>query len=150
MDTPKRQRILEAIRSRLEAIRTPEYATDAGDRVFVGEIPALGPDDPINAIAVVVGDSAPKYQAQHVFETVPIEVQAHVRVEQADTPYIDAETLLGDIVKAIESGDRTLGHLLKGTLEIGAIRTVPRDAGTTTIAIGITYNATYHRLWGQP
>jgi hypothetical protein len=146
-----RRLIIEAVRDRLTQIHPDPatgYLTDAGSRVFVGVEPALGPDDPVNAIVVVVGDSIPQIQNAGglVQETLPLEIQALTRTD-VNEPLLDAETLLSDCQRAIE-GDLTLGGLVKSKLRLGPTRVLPREPGMTTVGVSVTYAATWVRQLG--
>lgn len=144
-----RRQIIEAVRDRLQAIRPDDgYETDAGARVFVGVEPELGPDDPINAIVIVVGDSVPQMQngAGLVQEPLPLEIQALTRTDVED-PLLASETLLHDCQRAIE-GDLTLGGLVKSKLRLGPTRVVPREPGMTTVGVSVTYTAGWLRQLG--
>lgn len=150
MDAPKRQRILETVLARLQRITVENgRLTNAGERVYLGESPELGPDDPINAIAVMVQDTDVKFQGMNIYEVMPIEIQALARAD-IEAPYVSAEAVLGDIVAAIEQEDRTMGGLVLRQIELGTTRVVPREAGMTTVGVGITYFCPFVRAWGQP
>lgn len=148
----RRQMILTELLARARSISIDNgYATDAGERVFFGEAPEFGDSDqdPVNAIVMVVQDSQPQDRSQIVADTVAVEFQATARAD-LEQPYVAAEDLLSDIMRAVEQPDRTLGSLAKGEMAIGAIRTVPREPGMTSVAMGVTYVVPYHRRWGQP
>jgi hypothetical protein len=148
---PKRQQILEALAERLGAISVENgYLTNAGERVYLGETPELGNDDPVNAIAIVVQDTDTRYQGMQVLESIPIEIQALARAENLDAAYLSSESILGDIIRAVEQEDRTLGGLVKQQIQLGSTRTLPREPGMTTVGIGITYRTDFTRAWGQP
>lgn len=151
MSTSKRSAILNAVRARLETISVlTAYATNAGAQVFVGVEPELGPDDPRTAIVLFLGPVAPNQSRAIGYSTyrIPIVIQALASV-LIDDPMVAAEELLGDIMQAIEQADRTLGGILKGPLEDGEIQQVEgREAGTTTVGVGITYYAPHVRKWG--
>jgi hypothetical protein len=108
----------------------------------------LGADDPDTAIAIVVQDTAPQYQGENVFEVLPVEIQALAKAD-LDEPWIAAEEILSRCITAIELTDRTLGGLVKRMIEIGPTRTLPREEGSTTVGIAITYRAPYSRRWGR-
>ncbi len=140
--------IITAVRDRLAGISVEAgYRTDVGARVFVNERPDLGPDDPVNAIAMLIGDFDPTYQGVCVYGPLPIEIQALSRAALDDF-YVEAERVLADIVQAIETEDRALGGILTGRIEGGLVRTVPRDPGMTTAGVSITYVFPYRRAWG--
>lgn len=146
----KRQDILEALRARLQAItRIGGYATDAGALVFLGEQPDLGPDDPDVALAIGVGDDEPGHQGEHVFIRLPLEIQAIAKAS-LDEPWLTIEAVIGDIKKAVEQSDRTLGGYVKRQIERGVTRTLAREPGSTTVGVGITYVAPYVEVWGAP
>ena len=148
--TTRRLAILLKFRELLQGISLADgFATDAGENVYLQERPQLGKDDPDIAIAILVQDDEPKWQQEHVFVTLPIEIQALAKADITE-PWIAAEQVLGDIKKAMEIEDRTLGRLVKRAIERGTTRTIARDAGATTVGIAITYNAPYAEVWGGP
>lgn len=159
--------ILQAIVARLEAIRventfttrdggTDHYRTDAGDRVFLYEVPELGEGDPINAIAVLVDDSDPVLLGGFIEEPLIVEIQALAKADVDPqepitlSPAEAAEELLGDIRRAIEQPNRTLDSLIKGEMRLGALRVIPRDPGRTTVGLSQRYEMSFVRTWGQP
>lgn len=144
--TPKRQRILEAFRDRLLTI-TSDDTFELRPTLFLGETPKLGADDPDTAILIVVQDTAPRFQGENVFENLPVEIQALAKAD-LDEPYVAVETILGRIIEAVELEDRTLGGLVPRMIEVGPTRTVPREEGSTTVGVAITYIAPYIRRWG--
>lgn len=149
-DTYRRQAIVEALVARLEAIRSDdEFETDAGQAVFVGETPQLGPDDPNEAIAISIGDDEVRYQGENVFLVLPVTIEALVKGD-LDRPYLTAERVLGDIKRAIELSDRTLGGLVRRQIERSVTRTLRREPGMTAVGIGVTYLCPYVEAWGAP
>lgn len=151
-----RQLLLEALRGRLRAIRTSDgFQTDVGasdDTLIIGESVELGPDDPAVAIAMVVGDEEPQRNGENVFSELPIEFQALVRVSNDgfSAAYLAAEALVSDIKRALELSDRSVGGLVRPRLERGVVRTVPRESGSQTVGVGITYLAPRVEAWGNP
>lgn len=146
----RRQLILEALRDRVEVIATAAgYETDAGRAVFVGEAPDLGEDDPDQAIALIVGDEVPGSQAENVHTELPINIAALAKAD-IDQPWLAAEAVLGDIKRAVELEDRTLGGLVKLRLQRGPTRTMQREPGSATVGIAIQYRAPYVEKWGAP
>jgi hypothetical protein len=146
----RRQDILEVFRARLQAIRlTAGFATDAGETVFLGETPELGPDAPEVAIAIVADDELPSHQAENVASTLPVVIAALAKADLAQ-PWLAAEAVLGDIKKAVELADRTLGGLVPSYIERGATRTMQRDAGSVTVGVAIEYRCLIVERWGNP
>lgn len=147
----RRQQILEASVARLAVIqRGNGYATDAGDAIQLGEFTELGPDDPAEAIAVVPGEDVTRTQGDKHGITLPLEIQAIARVD-LDEPHAAAEAVLADIKRAYEQADRTLGGLLEGKgIRRLVTRTLPREAGMTTVGVGVTYLLDFQETWGDP
>lgn len=144
-----REAILAALMTRVQAITIAHgYATDAGDQVFLGEAPQLGENDPPTAIALVVEDDDVNSQG-FLTVTLPIAVQALAKAD-LDAPWLAIEAVLGDVKRAIEQDDRSLGGVLKGELERGSTRTVPRAPGSSTVGVSVTYRCRYVELWGAP
>lgn len=146
----RRQHILEALKTRVEAIRLANrFATDAGLSVFLGERPALGPDDPDTAIAILVFDDVLKAQGGKLFVAIPIGICAIAKAD-LDTPWVSVEAVLGDIKTAVELADRTLGGLLRAPFERGSTNTMDRETGSTTVGAMVTYELQYSETWGHP
>lgn len=151
MSSPsKRQRIVLALMTRLQAIRTVDgFETGAGSAVFYGETPSLGPDDPEVAIVVVPQEDESSYQGVKMFLKLPIQIQAIAKAD-VNTPYLAAEAVLTDIKRAVELTDRTLGGLVARQIERGPTVVLPREPGSETVGLGITYRAPYEEVWGAP
>lgn len=150
MGDTRRQVILAALRIRLQAIHVADgYQTDAGDAVVIGEAPQLGPDDSDVAIALMVQDDDIQYQGENVNALLPIEIQAVAKVD-LERPWWTAEMVLGDIKRAIEVDDRTLAGVVPRRIQRGRTRIKDREAGSSTVGIGVTYIAPYLEAWGRP
>lgn len=146
----RRQRILEALFARLEAIRVgATFQTDAGRFVYVNETPGFGPDDAETAIALVIGVDVVRVQGNKVFVALPIEVQALASAGLKEG-WRYTEPVLADIKRALELEDRTLGGLVEQWLARGSTRTLERDEGSTTVGVAVGYEANYSETWGNP
>lgn len=144
-----RQAILEELRLRVRTIAIANgFTTDAGGKVFLGEAPQLGEDDPDQAIALVVEDDDVK-DSGFLYVTLPVAVQALAKAD-LNEPWLAIEAILGDVKRAIELADRTLGGLLKHDLVRGPTRTLSREPGSTTVGVAITYRCQYLEGWGTP
>jgi len=124
------------------------FASDAGDTVLVGPI-QLGPDDPATALTLLPEDEVSPHQGAAFFVELPIEIQALAR-QGTDQAWLTVEAMVGDIKRAIELDDRTLGGLLPQPLRRGTIRVLERPPGATDVGLGITYVAGYKESWGAP
>jgi hypothetical protein len=146
----RRERILGEFVARLQTIRTENgYATDAGALILLGDVVALGPDDPPAAIAIVPQDDRPRFQGMQHFLEWPIEVQAIVTPD-LDKAWLSVEAIVGDIKRAVETDDRTLAGLVPRTIERGTTRVLPRDPGVSVVGAGVTYLVPYAESWGNP
>ncbi len=147
----KRRDVIAAIVSRLEEIEVANgYNTDAGQNVYLGEAPALGPDDPAAVLAVVLADEELGNQGENVVVTLPVDVQAIVKVTIA-TPHVTLEEMIEDIKIAIEQVDRTLGGLLvRRGLTRGPVRSLPREDGSEFVGAAVQYLAIFAEKWGAP
>jgi hypothetical protein len=142
--------ILKALLARAGAIsKSNGFDTDAGLVVFMGETPQLGPDDPGEALAIVVGDEVPKYQGVNFYIELPIQVQAVVRAD-LEQPWMTVENIIGAIKKAVELEDRTLGHLVARQFTRSSVRALPREPGSTTVGAAVTYTFPFTEAWGNP
>lgn len=149
MAETKRALILAALLALVREITVANgYTTDAGDAVFLGEVPQLGESDPPVAIALVVEDDDPNDQG-HIFIGLPISVQAIAKAD-LDAPWLAVEAVLGDVKLAVEQADRTLGGLLKGRMARSTTRSLPREPGSTTVGAAVTYRCDYVEVWGNP
>lgn len=151
-DSPRRQRILEAILDGLKLITPGDtFQTDLGQRAYLYEAPAFGPedDDAKSAIVIAVSDEEVVWQQVKLLIKLPIEVQALVDSD-LDQPWLAAETIIGDIKRAMELDDRRLGGLLNAEMERRSVRALPREPGTTAVGLGVGYMLTFTEVWGVP
>jgi hypothetical protein len=147
--TSKRQRVLEAYRTRLQAIRTENgFRTNLGDQVLLGELPMLGKDDPVG-LAVGAGDEVIGSVREHVKVRLPVEIYVVAFADQ-ENPWVAVEEAIADVKQAVELADRTFTRLLLDNMQRGPTRTLPRESGSTTIGAVVTYFADYTDLWGHP
>lgn len=152
----RRIRILEAMAGRLVVIRRANgFQTDAGDRLYLGVLPALGESDPDSAIALLPReDIFSGEQLEKLPLRWPLDIAAIAKPTLRD-PWTAIEALLGDIKRAVELSDRTLGGLLVGGrgvlgLHRGTTETLERRSGQDMVGAAITYIAPYTETWGRP
>lgn len=150
----QRRLILEAIRTRARRISLVNgFATDAGEKVIFGERPILGPDDPAQALAVVVEDEQQGWQmpgkAGEVLLPVTFVAVARVDTQDACTAVWLAEDLIGDAQLAMEA-DANLGGLTQWPIERGPVRTFRRETGSVNVGASVTYRIRFKRGFGQP
>jgi hypothetical protein len=146
----RRQGILEALLARVQRIeRANEFQTDAGQRVYLGEAFELGPDDPVEAIALVVGEETPQYQGENLFITLPVAIIALAKAD-LEQPWLAVEAVIADIKTAVETTDRTLGGLVRRQIQRGPVVTLERQPGSTTVGASVTYLSPYVERWGAP
>lgn len=146
----RRHQIINAMVERLQAISIRDgFNTDAGERIYVGEAPQLGADDPDEAIALVIGDDQPEIAGPAFLIGLPLEVHALCKVT-VDDPWTRIEYLLADIKSAVELEDRRFDGLLMGHLERGATQTRPREPESLTAGLIVPYRAPYKETWGNP
>jgi hypothetical protein len=146
MAASRRQRIIEALATRLELIQTDNgFNTDAGSMVFLGEDPTFGPDDPGVALTISVGDAT---EARHqLLMEMPLEIVALVSAD-ISAPLLAIEQVIADIRTAVETDDRTLDGECK-QITRGAIRALPRESGFTVVGASVEYIALYSEVWGE-
>jgi hypothetical protein len=153
--TSKRQRILEALADRLREIQaTNGFETDAGLHLYWGPV-VLGPDDEPLAIAIVPGGTETNpQQAGKKIIMMPVQLHAVVREETPqpntlENTWLQAEAILGDIKRAVELDDLTLGKL---AVDIAAGEVVPllREEGGSMLGLQIEYRIIYTEHWGDP
>ena len=152
MATTRRQSILEVLITRLELVQVVNgFATDTGAAVYFGEVPALGFDDPEQAIALVVGVETPQWmQDGKKFQILlPVNIAAVAKADLS-APYLVVEQVIGDIKRAIELEDRYLGGLVEWPLERGPVQTLTREPGSTTVGAAVTFAIRYTEGWGNP
>jgi hypothetical protein len=146
----RRQALGLAILERISAVRTADgFETDLGALVFWGEAVVLGDGDPEIAAAVIFGSDIVSYQGENVLTTLPIEIQV-VAKANLDKPWLTIEAALGDVKRAMETADRTLGGLIPRQIRRGMTRTLPREPGSEMIGLGLTYLAELLEAWGRP
>lgn len=159
----KRSAALVDLRSRLAWIaKDNDYSSDIGNQITMGEVYQLGPDDSKTGIAVMVGDDSGESAGQRTTSVVPVEVVGYIPYDTVDAVLV-IEGIIEDIKRAVEieedgARDRFLGTTVDdvpyGTLpcgvERGAVRTIPREAGSPIIGASVTYMLTFQEDWGQP
>jgi len=156
MADSRRLRILNALKSRIEAIEVSNgFNTDAGQRVYLGELPELGPNDPEAVIAIIPREDIVGAALNNIPIQWPIDIVVLVQPDIA-APWIVVENALADIKKAVELEDRTLGDLLiggrdnPGGLVRGTTEVFPRPTGAEVSGASITYMAPFAEAWGFP
>lgn len=156
MVASKRQRILEALKARLREISVENgYATNAGDHIFLGSLPNLGPDDPAPCLAIVPGDDAPGSQQAKVMIDWPIDIYVVASVDlKGGDPWVAIEDGIADVKQAIELEDRGLREgvtqLLADKIRRAPVRTMPRESGFPLVGAMVGYVAPYWEVWGAP
>lgn len=146
----KSQAIVEELMARVSQITIANgFETDAGLAVYLGETPALGPDDADQAIAIVMGDQDVTFNREHVRYDWPIDIQALAKAD-LDSPWITIMQIAGDIKRAVELADRTLGGLVTPWFVRQTVRTLPREAGSTTVGATVRYVFPVNEIWGTP
>jgi hypothetical protein len=149
-DDPIRQRILEAIETRLLAIRQPDgWWTNLGDAVFLGFLPALGESDPVEAVAILPGDDAMRSNLQRKSLALRIDIHVLVRVD-SERPWIQAERGRADVMRAIETSDRLLGGLARDQIAYVGTAMRERDEGSLDVGMVVSYLVPYTEAWGNP
>ncbi len=150
MNLSRRQQILEALLARVQQIeRANEFQTDAGRHTHLGEAVDLGPDDPVEAIALAVGEEVARYQGENLYIELPVQVIALAKAD-LDQPWMAVEAVIADIKRAVETSDRTLGGVVRRMIQRGSVVTLERQPGTTTVGASITYICPYVEAWGNP
>lgn len=154
-DPSRRQLAIADMLNRLSYIRrTNGYNSDAGEHVFLGEAPAFGPDDPPEAISVVIGPDRPTQRGMLVQLEAPFGIQACVPVDLPDAWEV-IEGLIADIKRAVEierepSGERMLEGSMPGGLERGVTTPIARAEGSTYVGAEVEYLVTFEEPWGNP
>jgi hypothetical protein len=146
----RRLLILERLAARAAVITIANgFATNAGASLYLGAAPELSDGDPDEAIAIVPRDDTPTEPTGRVDVILPVEIQAIAKAS-LEEPWTRVELLIGDLKRAIELEDRTLGSTLKGQMKRGPTRTLERLAGSTTVGAGVLYLCPYVEEWGNP
>ena len=157
----KRQLALADLLNRLGFItKAKGYNTDAGLHIFQGEAPQFGSDDPMEALAVFVGDDSPEMSGGMIRTRVPIEIWATVRADM-DAPLMSIEAIIADIREAVEiekdgASDRSLGLFEGGPatlptgLDRGPTRPLRREPGSEYVGASQEYTARFESSWGTP
>lgn len=148
MAVSTRQRILEVLRARLQAIATADgFQTDVGDRVFLGEVVSLADAD--HALALVAQEDEVGRIGENVQLVLPVQVQAWA-LASLDEPWGRVEAMIADIKRAIELPDRTLGGLVPARITRRSTRAIERQEGSLVVGATVTYAAPYAEGWGTP
>jgi hypothetical protein len=156
MADSRRKRILDAFKARIEVIRVEDgFETDLGLNVLMWELPAFGPDDPKQVVAIIPRED----QVSAALNNIPIDLPVDVAVLVAPdvtNPGALIEAGLADVKKAVELEDRTLGGLLRGGrnnpggIVRGTTEPYPRVGGSQVTGASITYVLPYVEAYGYP
>ena len=150
MSESTRQQALAVLELRLSLIRLDNgYQTDAGSRIFIGENPVLGENDPEATLAIVVREDTLGHQGENVVVTLPVEVQAIVRAD-AERPDRTTEAVIADIKTAVEKDHDLGGTLMRRGLERGKTRPLPRADGSQFVGASVEYVLKFAEGWGRP
>lgn len=146
-----RSAALAEMRTRVKTItKANGFNTDAGKKVFLGEAPVLGPDDPDAVIALVVGADSAGYQGEHASVSLPVDVQVNVKATDLEDPWPTVEAAVEDVKRAIETDHDLGGKLLRRGLERGSSRPFDREAGSVFVGVAVEYTLRFVELWGAP
>lgn len=150
-DASRRESIIAAMADLVTQIRVAGgFNTDLGDTLLVNEFPQFGPDDPRQAMVLLVGDEEGTWHGTALLVRLPITFLVLVDADLVDG-WRTIEQGIADVIRAVEQDDdRRLDGLLSGTLERGNIETIPRDPGSAAIAAGVPYFAPFKSGWGAP
>lgn len=154
MAATRRRNLLAAITARLEAITIDGgFETDAGREIFLGQDADLGDNDPDAVLAVSFGEERPTSSQVKLCYDLPISIKAVVKAN-LDDPWMTIEDMIGDIKKAMELEDRTLGGLVNRNANHGILRgpvtALQRETGSSTVGAEVQYIAPLVEPWGAP
>lgn len=152
MPSPKRLRILYALRERLRVInQAAGYYTDVGRDVRLDRRDPDYEEAPLCHLYFETGEvSAAQNERTRIGQPVTIVAVAKLK---SNEPEELGEFLLADIQRAIELDDRTLGGLLSRAaegLQPVAFEISMPDSGSDIVAAAISYAAPYIRTSGDP
>jgi hypothetical protein len=154
----KRKRAIAAMVARLQTITTDNgCTTDAGEHVFIGENPTLGPDDAEAVLAIIVQPVVPSFQNERILERLPLEIQ--VLAPAGSVPYESMEDALADVKRAIELREEDLAgsdarrfgtSVQRDGIERGVTQIAERPEGSQYAGLSITYTLLIREGWGTP
>lgn len=159
----RRQAAVTDLLDRLGYIQTAKgYNTDAGLHIFQGHLPKLGPDDPQDCLAVLIGEDTATTAGGRISTRVPFEVWAIVNAAEAADPLASIEAIIADIRAAVEiespNGiDRYLGSFgdppQPATLPKGFSRGVTKGTtmpdGAGFVGALVEYVGEFAEVWGE-
>jgi hypothetical protein len=150
MAASKRERILELLKVRCQAIKTADgYNTDAGLHVSHGTR-EITPDDPLPDLAIVPGNTPDTVgDADRYLVELPVTIGGLTAADLVN-PLAPAERLLADLKRAVLlPGDRTLGGEARKLVYVGE-NTIDRQAGGTTVGCALRIAVQYPETYGLP
>ena len=148
----RREQIIEALATRAQAIAVNEgFNTDLGASVLINEVPGFGPDDPRQALVLLVGDDEFTSQGNGNWFIYRLALTFVVLVDaESDEAWRTVERGIADVKRAVELDDPRLGGLLRDPLERGSVETAPREPGSLAIAATVPYIVSIKEGWGAP
>ena len=145
----------------IESLHTFQPQRMADGHIFLGEMPAFGPDDPPAALGVAIGDDSPEASGSTTRTRVPYEVWAIVPAD-LNAPLVAIEAIIADIKEAVEieanpDQTRALGAMVLGQprgttpkgLERGVTRALRREEGSEFVGAAVEYILTFEDVWGS-
>ncbi len=147
----RREQIIEAMAARAQAIAVNDgFHTDLGASVLINEEPAFGPDDPRQALVLLVGDDEFTSQGNGNWFLYRLALTFVVLVDaECEEAWRTVERGIADVKRAIELDPR-LDGLLSGPFERGPVETAPREPGSLAIAAAVPYIVSIKEGWGEP
>lgn len=148
----RREAIIAAMAARAEAITlNGGFNTDLGLQVAINDVPPFGPDDPRQALVLLVGDDEFTSQGAGNWFIYRLQLTFVVLVDaDLEDAWRTIEQGIADVKRAVELEDRRLGGLLANPFERGAVETAPREPGSLAIAATVPYIVTIKEGWGTP
>lgn len=176
--TSKRVLAIQDLQARLSFIKASNgFSSNAGETIFLGKLPKIGPSDPPSALGIFLDEDQPDETGVYtkggmVRCKVPIWIYAVARMADKDQPLLVYEGLIADIKQAVEIEgndpahpeghawrDRYLGVIagappspatLSRGFERGQTQVHFAEGGSTIIGASIQYLMFLEEKWGQP
>jgi len=146
----RRESIIATVAARLGVIaKSDGFLTDMGSTLTINDYPQFGPDDPRQALVLMVGDEDGQWRGRGLIVNLPMTCLVLVDADLTSDGWRAIEQGISDVKRAIEiDDDRSLGGLLTGPFERGNVEVIPREPGSLAMGAVIPYTLTFKDAWG--
>lgn len=147
MPDSKREQIIQAIETRLQAITTANlYNFNIGTNVF--RVRQSFNDSELPVVTIWDIEETSEYKYHKNTTTLDLKVSMHTLFGTVN-PSVQANKMLADLIQAMTDADTSLGGLADGIEYTGSDIAYPED-GALSVSVEASFNVKYTTVKGDP